>query len=235
VAGDPYFANVVLLCHFDGANGSTTITDNSPSAHSLTSTGPSLTTTQQKFGTASLSQTGAANWVESPDSADWYFGNGRFTVEAWVRPAATISGVRSIVAQFGGSSNYGWFLGWNGTALSFFYSTTGTDNPAVAGTYSPTTGNWVHIAADRDASNVLRVYADGAVIASATVSATFYNSPLKLFILNDGNNTRGLIGQIDDLRITKGVARYAGPFTPPTTAFPDSADAGQTAVTINTG
>jgi hypothetical protein len=37
--------------------------------------------------------------------------------------------------------------------------------------------------------------------------------------LSTGTNT--FFGQLDDLRITKGVARYAGAFTPPTAAFPN--------------
>jgi hypothetical protein len=54
------------------------------------------------------------------------------------------------------------------------------------------------------------------------VAATFFDSTRTLSIGNDGNLTRGFIGQIDEVRITKGVARYAGAFTPPTAAFPNS-------------
>jgi hypothetical protein len=221
-AGDLYFANVVLLCHFDGADGSTTFTDNSLAAHTLTASGITLTTAQQKFGTASLSQATATTNVNTVDSADWAFGSGQFTIEAWVRPTATMTGIRAVIAQFGASSDLGWFFGWNATTLTFFYSTTGTDNPSVGGTYSPVLNQWVHVAVDRDASNVIRVYADGVVIASATVASTFFDSTRRLRILNDDNANRGLIGQVDDLRITKGIARYGGAFTPPTSAFPDS-------------
>lgn len=220
LTSDPYFASVVLLCHFDGTNGSTTVTD-STGKHGLAATGNSLTTSQQMFGTASLSNTAANTYVVAADSADWLFAAGQFTVEAFIRPTSAISGVRAVMAQFGGSTDLGWFFGFSGNNLNFYYSTTGTDNPVVSGAYTPTLNSWVHVAADRDASNVLRVYAGGAVMASATVSATFFNSTRSLRIANDDGGARGFIGQIDELRITKGAARYAGAFTPPSAPFPD--------------
>jgi Concanavalin A-like lectin/glucanases superfamily len=217
--GDPSFASVMLLLHFDGANGSTTFVDNSAANRTVTALGAdALTTAQQRFGTASLS-VGAG--PSSATGAQWQFGAGQFTVEAFVRPTAAISGVRGIVTVWG-TAGFGWFLGFNGNTLNFFYSTTGADNPVVTGAYTPTQNQWAHIAADRDASNVLRVYADGVVIASATVSATFFNSTRTLRIGDDETVTRVFAGQIDEVRITKGVARYGGAFTPPTAAFPNS-------------
>lgn len=221
--GDPSFASVVLLLHLDGTNGSTTFTDNSASAHSFTPTGTiSLTTAQKQFGTASLQCGAAGSAVGTGNSADWWFDAGRFTIEMWIRPTATVSGVRVLIGQFQSSVNLGWDFVFNGTTLAFFYSTTGTDNPNVGGTYSPTVNQWVHIAVDRDASSVLRVYANGVVIGSGTVTASFYHSTVNLYIGNDGNLTREFQGQIDEVRITKGVARYGGAFTPPTAAFPNS-------------
>jgi hypothetical protein len=129
------------------------------------------------------------------------------------------TGLRTFIAQFGGSTNYGWWFGFNGTALSFFYSTTGTNNPAISGTYSLAAGAWVHYAVDRDASNVVRIYANGAVIASATVAAALFASTRNVEIGNDQNFTRGWLGTIDEARVTKGAAVYAGPFTPPTAPF----------------
>jgi len=220
---DQHFASVVLLLHCDGANGSTTIVDSSSFARAVNGNAQlPLTTAQFKFGTASVDHQVNTSFITCGDSADWEFGSGQFTVEAWIRRTAAISGVRALVAHWpSGSSNFGWQLGFNGSTLQFGYSTIGTDSPSVGAAYTPPLNTWVHIAADRDASNVLRVYADGVVIASATVAASIFNSTALLYIGNDGNNTRGFIGQIDEVRITKGAARYAGAFTPPTAAFPN--------------
>lgn len=220
---DPNFSSVVLLVHFDGAEGATTFTDVSNSAHALTATANvTQTTTAAKFGATSLNFIGPGVYLSSADSDDWDFGSGQFTVEAWVRPTIALSGLRTVASQWTSSSDFAWWFGWNGTSLSFFYSTTGTDSPSIAGTFSPTLNDWTHVAVDRDASNVIRIYANGAVVNSATVSSTFFNSTQALRIGNDGNTLRTWVGQIDEIRITKGLARYGGAFTPPTNPFPDN-------------
>jgi len=214
---DPNFSNVVLLCHFDGG-----LTDVSLSNHTLTFFGTSsINIFEHKFGTGSLNIGGSSASATTVDSPDWDFGSGQFTVEAWFKANAAPTTVQSIVSQYSsGTGQLAWFLGFNISVLSFYYSTTGSNQPFVGASVSITPGTWYHIAVDRDASSVLRVYLNGTVVASATVAATFFNSNLDLRIGSDGSNTRALQGQIDEVRITKGLARYAGAFTPQTEEFP---------------
>lgn len=223
---DPNFANVVLLCHFDGTNGATTFTDSSLAAHTVTgSGGPALTTAQAKFGTASLQCSGAGSAV-SADSPDWDFGAGQFTVEAWVRSTHSISGLETIATQGTISSNMSWLFVFQGAQLNFYYSTTGANNIAVTVGYTAPLNTWFHVAVDRDVGNMVRVYADGVVLIAAPRADTFFNSSDPLRIGSDPTNGWALTGQIDEVRITKGLARYAGAFTPPTAAFPEGAVAG---------
>jgi uncharacterized phage protein (TIGR02218 family) len=216
-----------LLCHFDGTNGQTTTVDAAGNV-ALTMTGCALSTTSPKFGTASLDMASGVSTsnVSAPDASYWYFGAGQFTVEAWVKfTTAPGVGIQSVVAQFGGASNLGWFFGVISGNLAFYYSTTGADNPNVGAAWTPTLNTWHHLAVDRDASNVLRVYVDGVVLASATVSATFFNSTRPLLIGNDENLNRKLTGLIDELRI-ENTANYGGAFTPPTGPFTPTVAAG---------
>lgn len=229
MAVDANWSNVVLLLHCNGANGSTTYTDNSPLARSPASATAPITTSVQKFGTGSLQGGGGiGNWISYDDSADWWFDTGQFTIECWARRTAAISGVRCLLSQWSAASGqWSWFFGFNGTNFGFFYSLTGTDNPFIGGAYTPTLNDWDFFAVDRDTSGVIRVYAGTpsgmSVIASATVTSSFFNSTQSMMVAQDGTNNRGFPGQLDDIRITKGVARYAGTISAPTATFPDSA------------
>lgn len=213
----------VLICHFDGSNGQTTTTDSSASAHSvLLGSSATLSTAQSKFGGASLLTTAIGNQhgIIQAGLTDFQFGSGQFTIEAWVYFTSHSGGNVYVVAgNYNGSSNLGWDFGQIAGSLAFYYSTTGTDNLNVGAAWTPTLNTWYHIAVDRDAANVLRVYLNGAVHASATVASALYASTANLYLGNDGNLGRGFPGHIDELRISKGVARYGGAFTAPTSAF----------------
>lgn len=225
---DPYYSNTVLLCHFNGVNGATSTTDSSPSAHTpvnISSGHSSVATAQSKFGGSSLLVSDSLGYCIIQNAlTDFQFGAGQFTVEAWVYFTSYSSGNISVVAgNYAGSSNLGWDFGQVSGSLAFYYSTTGTNNANVGAAWTPTLNTWYHVAADRDSSNVLRVYLNGAIWASATVASTLFASTANLYIGNDGNLGRNFTGYIDDLRVTKGIARYAGSFTPHQVQFPDSA------------
>jgi hypothetical protein len=221
---DPQWGNVVLLVHFDVAGVPADVSD---SAHVLTLVSTAaVSATQKKFGASSLfvsSATGGTGRVTIGDLlTDFNFGAGQFTVEAWAYFTTVPAGsaLCSVMAKWAALGQQGWYLGFVQGSLNLQYSTTGTDNPFVGAAWTPSANQWYHIAADRDAANVLRVYLDGVVKASATVAATFSPSLTNFVIGNDGSAARSFPGYVDEARITKGFARYAGAFTPPTAAFP---------------
>ena len=220
---DPNFSNVVLLCHFDGTDGQGSTVDSSSFAKAITQSGGiTLQTDQAKFGTSSSESfaSGSRIWT-CADSADWDFGSGQFTVEAWVYFTASPTTVHLVVSQRGTSSNLAFEFGQINGQLGFGYSTNGTSFTFVQAAWTPALNTWHHIAADRDASNTLRVYLNGAVHASGSAAVTFFNSTAQLNVCGS-SVWFGIAGYVDEVRITKGVARYGGAFTHPTTAFPDS-------------
>jgi hypothetical protein len=210
---------VILLCHCDGTNGSTTFTDVSPSAHTLGAVSTTVNTTSPKFGTgaADFTSTSAA-LINTGNASHFNLGAAPFTLEAWAYFTSAPSGVQAVLAQFGASSDLGWFFGMVSGQLAFYYSTVGTDNPNVGAAYTPTLNTWIHLAVDRDASNVVRVYANGVVVASATVPA-IYASTRQCLIGNDQNQNRAFPGRLDEVRVVTGTAMYGGAFTPPTGPF----------------
>jgi hypothetical protein len=205
---DPYLSNVVLLCSFDGADGSTALVDQSPVARTLTAVAPAqIDTAQFKFGTSSLLLSGAG-YVTAADSADWDFGTGQFTIEGWFRFSVVPYGAVLVAQWFGGFAFYFetgdlYFRGWSGGI-----------NDTGRYTWAPTVNTWYHIAVDRDASNVARIYVNGAMVVKTTgytANITGSSALLAIGSLAPGGfgTTYDLNGWIDDLRITKGVARYA--------------------------
>jgi hypothetical protein len=214
----------VLLCHCDGTSGSTTFTDVSPSAHALTvSNGAVVSTSQVKFGT------GAANFIANSSAqifitdklSDFDFQSGPFTIEAWAY-AVSAPNIGSIFSQFNNTPGNGWFFGSIFGNLAFWYYDGSGTQQQFASSTAITTGAWHFYTADRDAGGTLRLYIDGAVVAS-TSAPTFQSAATQTNIGNSTRDVDGWPGYIDEVRVTKGTALYAGAFTPPTGPFPSGA------------
>lgn len=222
-SGDPNFSSVVLLSHFDGVDGSTTLVDEK--GHTLTANGNAqLDTAQSKFGTASLLLDGTGDYVTSPDSADWT-PTGDFTIEGWVRFAA-ITSSHVFCSQYNSVGNQrGWYFRRTSSArLTFNFHPFGDGTVEnCEGGWTTAINTWYHVAATRS-GNVYRVFADGVQIASRTTSFGPFNSNsvLAFGAVDSSSFSQFFNGWLDDWRITNGVARYTGAFTPPTAAFPNS-------------
>jgi len=85
-ATDTNINEVSLLLHGDGTNGSTTITDSSPTPKTVTAVGDAqISTAQSKFGGSSLFfNNNFANAITTPSNAAFAFDTNDFTVEAWI-------------------------------------------------------------------------------------------------------------------------------------------------------
>lgn len=225
--GDPEFANVSLLCHFDGEDGSTSFVDNSPSPKTLAAFGNAqLDTAQSKFGGASGNFDGSGDYVGLADSADFSFGSGDFTIEAWVRlnsaagaeGAYVIGQINSIFTVASGS----FFLALNDSSRPAGLMAAGSSLVVAVATTALSVGQWYHLAFTRS-ENTFRIFVDGVEEGTSSSAAAMNDSTEPISIGRPGAyNGAYLNGWIDDLRITKGFARYTEDFTPPAAAFPDS-------------
>jgi concanavalin A-like lectin/glucanase superfamily protein/putative tail protein len=228
---DPDWVGVVLLLGFEDINGSTGapgLTDESSRHHGTAAAvnGPAITTSQHKFGLASLGLLSSIAEIQFPDSADWRLSTSnsdQFTVEVWARFINFVAG-GLMVGQI--AANLSWALQLSDTAGRFEFrsSVDGLTSNVILGSGSTTLepSVWHHIAVDKDASGKIRLYKNGVPVASVTPvdsSMALIHQALHIGCVS-GNN--GMQGYLDEVRITKGVARYQtdASFTPPTAAFP---------------
>jgi len=226
VGGDPNFNSVVLLTHMEAAPP----IDESDSSHTLAvGAGGSIVTAQKKFGTQSLDCVNSTTgYVEAADHADWLFGAGQFTVECFAR-WSTVPGAsenQGLVGQWLPTGNQrSWLLAPGQDVIQWFYSGNGTEGLVYSAAWTISADTWYHVAVDRNSSGQLKVYIDGVVFIDEDNSGTTYHNStgkMRVGIREGGAAAQAMDGWIDEVRITNGVARYDGAFTPPPAPFPDS-------------
>lgn len=224
---DEDFANVSLLLGFEGTDGDTTTTDESSTGHTMTfNNGAQIDDAQAKFGSTSLVLDGVNDTVYAADNAEFNLGAGEFTVEGWFRWRSVQDAFNGLLGQwYTAVSARNWAFWWDVTGkLEFAYSTSGVNTiRPVTSTWTPSLDTWYHLAADRDASDDWRVYVDGVVKGTGNDTGTIASVGTPQMSVGHLHQSRQLDGWVDEVRVTKGVARYGGAFSPPTAAFPRSA------------
>jgi hypothetical protein len=193
-----------------------------------------ISTSVVKFGTGSMAFDGTGDFlvVGNPASnPNLDFGSGNFTVETWIYPLGTATYlVAGSLADLSG--NGCWWLLVNGTfsggsTIQFGYNTTigGSGTNVLAGSGTLPTSTWSHIAVTRSGSSI-RCFVNGTQVGTTNTGiGTSAIAAVNQNILI-GQSVNGgpysMNGYLDDMRFTKGVARYTATFTPPTAAFPNN-------------
>ena len=227
MAIDADFDKVALLLHMDGANGSTTFADDSKSPQTVTVYGGAkISTAQSKFGGASGYFDGAGDYLTVPYSSGFAFDAGEFCVEHWVFPESGNPSTCDLVASNrAGFPGNGWSIRLRtGDKPIAGLSTSGSDYIGLEGTITIPLNTWAHLALVR-VGNTASLYVNGLLSVSATITGSQSNTNYPIFIGKNGavaDSTWNFKGYIDDVRITKGAARYTANFTPPTEAFPNA-------------
>ena len=211
---DPYYSSVTLLLPMNGTNGSTTFTDYSSAHNTITVNGNTqITTAQSKWGGSSGVFDGTTDWLYAPVGTT-NFGTGNFTIEGWFRWASlTNGGLFHVYPGTPVNTTAGVAVGYDGTDFQIF---TGSAN--YARTYTPTVGSWYHVALVRNSSS-LTLYVNGvAQGASLSDSANYGGNGINIGLYYASAYTSNT--NMNDFRVTVGVARYTANFTPPTASFP---------------
>ena len=205
-------SNTVLLTNFTNAG----IFDQTGKNNLETVGNAQVDTNIKKYGTGSMKFDGSGDYLTILNLDGFQFGTGNFTVEFWLYANSSSTTHGLIAASLTGS---GYWASLIFSGLIYWQSPNGATN-LLSASYSGYYDTWTHVAFVRN-SGTTKLYLDGIEKASAS-DATNYNGASGFYdIGRDQDNSAFLTGYIDDLRITKGVARYTANFTPPTKEFPD--------------
>lgn len=217
---DPYQGLVSFLMFGNGTDGSTGFTDRSFYGRTITTGGNTqVDTAQSKYGGASALFDGASDYLTVAYSQiyDWF--DVDYTVEFWLYANSHVETSQQTPIHIGrknitGSTNY-WSFGTRTSGVACFYYYNGAQN-RVESVGTVPTGQWVHLAMVNDGGTI-RLFIDGQPDGSAAISGTPQSISEDLTIgmaLNVSLN-----GWMDDIRITRGAARYTAAFTPPDRTF----------------
>ncbi len=214
--------NTVLLLHCNGADASNSIEDSSTTGKAVTAVNHAqIDTAQSKFGGASLLLDGTDDYCTIPDSDDWNFGTGNFTIDFWVRfnalPAA--SAAEHIYAQIPDGSNYQRLLLYNGAGTYYWIFQNVVGGSSTIDVTKSTTvlvNTWYHVALVRSGNNWY-IFQNGTQVGTTSNNINPISDFGAVFAVGGHPKTGGYLNAcLDELRVTKGLARWTAAFTPPT-------------------
>ena len=188
-----------------------------PTSHTFTATGNArISTSQYKFGSASLYLDGTSNtYIQSPSNADYVLGSGDFTIECWVYRTGN-AGVNQVLIDFrtSGASAVAPTLYLNTTYVPIFLV---NGSSVITGSAAIPLSTWTHIAISKTSGSTT-MWVGGAQSGSTyTDSNSYIQGPITV-----GANPAGssyFSGYIDEIRIVKGAGKYTSLFNPSTTSF----------------
>jgi hypothetical protein len=178
-----------------------------------------LSTAITKFGGSSMSFDGTGDYAVQPTNINFGYGTGDFTIEFWLY-MNSVSADQTIFSNLTSDTSVNPHIYYgNGVGIRYY---TGGANRIIGSALS--TSTWYHIAVSR-ASGSTKMFINGTQTGSTYTDANNYGTTAPLgiatyWVSGSPATASTLNGYIDDLRVTKGFARYTSNFTAPTTAFP---------------
>ena len=216
---------------FDGADGSTTITEDVTSGPTWSVAGGAhIEQDQSKFGGTSLALDGTGDWISTTNATlNTTLGSQNFTIEFWVKLSA--NGTQQVFCgQGGGVGNWndsggghGWiFFKGSDNKFYFQYHTSGVGGvgTVVSAATHTIAGAWTHLAVVQNGGTVT-IYKNGTSVASGSVASVNYSTggTQGFYIGTDAAGDTPVNGYMDEFRFSVGVARWTTNFTPETSAY----------------
>ena len=181
-----------------------------------------LSTGLKQFGNASMSFDGSTSYLVGPPDPSGTFAAGNLTIECWVyfNNVSTNPQIIAQVTNGSSASNYSWqlYLSAASTLTGVIWSS--ATNYAVSTTV--VAGQWYYVALVRNGTTV-SLYLNGVSVGTpSTIGTNAMNwfSDSRFYAGRNSTAIHYFNGYLDELRVTKGIARYtSSPFAVPTAAF----------------
>ncbi|KKT20933.1 MAG: LamG domain protein jellyroll fold domain protein [Parcubacteria group bacterium GW2011_GWB1_43_8] len=200
---DPY---TVLLLHFNEANGSTSgIKDYASTTRVITANGNASTTsavTQLGLGNSAAFD-GTGDYLTMPDSEDWNFGSGDFTMEAWIYLNSLPSSQYSIFEnETDATGQHRLNIQSDGSIFANI-----PPNSFISASAEFVAGRWYHVVYVRKGNNI-NIYKNGVSVANGTTAVAVSNYTGLFSIGREvaAGSSYDFNGKIDGVRIIKGRA-----------------------------
>lgn len=211
VLNDPYWSNVVLMMHMNqGFSGDSKGSVYQNKGAQLGAIGP--------FGDGAAWFNGSGNILMQYTPL---FTGGDATIECWAyyMGGTSYGNFNGLINNSNGINLYslGWDFGRDASGRLVFRNSGGmaisSTNPSVP------MNQWTHLAFSYKASTGMGyLFVDGVMVGSGAIAVS--ESPSYQLNLGSGYGCN-FQGYIDEVRITKGVARYLANFNRPVAVFPD--------------
>jgi len=217
-----------LLIHANGSDASTTFRDSASGAKTITAGGNAqIDTAQSRFGNSSALFDGTGDYLSTASHADWDFGTSDFTIDFWVRfnVLPTTGNFMAFFTQYTDASNrFGIRIGGTGDYRIGFFAVSGGSTVIDQGYFwsAVTTGVWYHFAVARSSTSTWYLFIDGTRVSNDINEGASTSVPDlsgTVYIGSQNTTERILNGWIDELRVSKGIARWTANFTPPTAEY----------------
>jgi hypothetical protein len=206
------------LLHFNGTAGSTTIV-NSDGVLTFTAYGAAaLTTTTKKFGTAAMDLSGSS-YYRSAESVDW---SGQFSL-AIQGYRTGYTGTLLSVGEDGVAGGFRIYQYVNQFEMAVFTGTTGGGTPIIQLTNTPMgepSSGFRHLEITRDGAGMVRIFVNGAVVASVTDTTAFSGRLTVGEMFQAGAPVAGSPNYIyDEQQTIGGDANHTSAFTAPSAEY----------------
>lgn len=220
MAGDPKYASVVLLLHCDDV----AFPDTSSYAHVGAVTGCAANTSIKLFGAASLQAQFGSSAVAFNDAPEFDFSTGNWTIELAVYlPSGGAGFTHTVLNKRNAGNQYPYkVLIDSSNDLTVQGLDTGGNMVYLMDGGVIATDTWIRVAFQRSGNNY-SLFMDG-VLTDTDTNATALAVTIDPVTVGGGGApyNGNFHGEVDEVRFTKGVARYTVNYTPAIEAFADS-------------